>query len=112
MTSGEMATGQPVTVAWEVYGLGARREPLAFSLSLDRQEESMVRRVLGRIGLFRRSPALTLTWTEGGTDGGEPLFRAVNLDLPELDPGRYLLRLEMEIPFRSKVLSERRLTIF
>jgi len=101
-----------VTVGWEVYGLGRRREPLNFRLSLVEEEGSLIRRALKRIGLFNRAPALTLSWTEGGTDEFGPLFRAVNVELPPLKPGRYVLRLEMEIPNRSKVLSHRRITVY
>jgi hypothetical protein len=104
------STGR-VTVAWEVYGLARRQEPLEFRLSLEEEEGGLLRRALGRIGLFRRDPALTLAWNENGVEFGGPLFRAVELDLPELDPGRYLLTLEMRIPYRNRVVSDRWITV-
>jgi hypothetical protein len=100
-----------LTVAWEVYGLGSRREPLTFLLSLVQENTGLLRRALVRTGLFQRSPVLTLTWEEGSSDHPEPLFRAVDLDLPPLQPGSYVLRLELDIPFRARVVSERRMIV-
>ena len=100
-----------VTVAWEVYGLGLRREPLIFKLSLVEEGESFIRRALEKIGLFRKDPALTLSWVEEGPDRLGPLFRAMDVDLPSLEPGRYVLRLEMEIPYRSPVVANRRIAV-
>ncbi len=107
----EVTAGEVVTVAWEVYGLGRRREPLSFRVSLVEEEGSLIRRALKRIGLFARAPALTISWAEGGTAEVGPLFRAVDVELPPLASGRYVLRLEMEIPNRSKVVSHRRITV-
>ena len=103
--------GEPVTVGWEVYGLGLRGEVLTFRISLVEEEGSLVRRAFKRLGLFRRPPALALSWSEDAARAPGPLFRAVDLELPELDPGRYVLRLEMEIPFRGPVSSNKRITV-
>jgi hypothetical protein len=110
--STELQSEGRLTVAWEVYGLSRRREPLTFSLSLVEEKGSLVRRALKRIGLFRKAPVLTLSWVEDGSSQPGPLFRAIDVDLPPLEAGRYVLRLEMEIPFRSKVVSNRRITVF
>ena len=101
-----------LTVAWEVYGLNSRRDPMTFSLSLVREEGGLVRRALNRIGLLREPPALTLSWGEDAPGRLGPVFRAVDVDLPILEAGRYLLNLEMEIPYRSKVVSSRRIRVF
>jgi hypothetical protein len=110
-SSSTFNSGETVTLAWEVYGLGARREVLAFKVTMVGEDEGLVRRTLGRIGLFRKAPELSLSWAEGGPEGSGPLFRSVDLELPELDPGRYLLRLEMDIPYRATVVSSRRITV-
>jgi hypothetical protein len=109
--STEVPSDSQVTVAWEVYGLASRREPLTFRLSLVEEGESIIRRALKRIGLFKKAPVLTLSWEEEGAMELGPKFRAVNLDLPSIDPGRYVLRLEMWIPYRHPVSSNRRITI-
>ncbi len=110
--STELSSQAYITVGWEVYGLGRRREPLTFSLSLVEEGGSLVRRALKRIGLFQKEPVLTLSWVEEGSSESGPRFRAIDVELPTLDPGRYLLRLEMQIPYRSKVMSNRRITVF
>jgi hypothetical protein len=109
--STELESGGRFTVAWEVYGLGGRGEPLTFSLSLVEEEGSLVRRALKKIGLFQKDPVLTLRWTEDGSRAPGLLFRALDVDLPQLDPGHYLLRLEMSIPFRNEVVSNRRVLV-
>jgi hypothetical protein len=109
--STELLGGEPLTVGWEVYGLGRRREPLTFRLGLRREEGSLIRRALKRIGLFNRAPALTLSWSEAGAEDPGPLFRAVDVDLPPLEPGPYVLTLEMSIANRSKVLSHQRIRV-
>jgi len=103
--------GEPVTVGWEVYGLGRRREPLTFRVSMLKVEDGLFRKALTRIGLIDRTPPLAVSWSEAGSDSPGPLFRAVDLALPDLDPGPYVLRLELEIPNRSKVFSDRVITL-
>jgi hypothetical protein len=103
--------GETFTLAWEVYGLGGAKEALTFQVSLLGEGDSLVRRALKRIGLFRRAPDLSLSWTEGGPGTSGPLFRALDLDVPSLDPGRYVVRLEMTIPNRGSVVANRRIVI-
>jgi hypothetical protein len=112
LPSTDLRAGDPLTLAWEVYGLGDRREPLTFRMSLVGEDGGLIRRALNRIGLFRKDPTLSLAWTEGGWEGFGPLFRALDVDLPTLEPGRYVLNLELEIPSHSKVLSHRRIRVF
>jgi len=106
-----VAGGDSVGVGWEVYGLGFRQESLTFRLRMFREEESILRRVLKRLGLFDREPILTLSWTEDGPENPGSFFRAVALDLPPMDSGRYVLQLELDIPGRTEVLSHRRLIV-
>lgn len=107
----ELSGGGPVTVGWEVYGLGFQEEALTFSLRLIQEEESMVRRALKRIGLFRREPVLSLSWAEKGPEDPGPFFRAVDLDLPDLDSGEYVLQLALEMTGRAQVLSQKRVRV-
>jgi hypothetical protein len=100
-----------LTVGWEVYGLTTKREPLTFRLSLVREGEGLFRRILEWTGLSGREPAMTLAWTEDGPGKLGPFFRSIDVDLPDLDEGRYLLRLELQLPFRSPVVSNRRILV-
>jgi hypothetical protein len=110
-TTTDLRSGDRVTLAWEVYGLGQRREPLTFRVSMVREDGSFLRRAFERIGLFRRSPALTLTWSEGGSESPDQLFRSVDVVLPDMDVGRYVLHLELDIPFRNRIRATRRIRI-
>lgn len=107
-----LSSREPVGVAWEVYGLGPRAEFATFHLSLVREEGGAVRTALERLGLLRKAPVLTLSWTEGELRGPGEVFRALRLELPPLSPGRYLLRLEMSMASRDNVLSSRRLQLY
>ena len=102
---------EPLTVAWEVYGLGTRRDPLAFRITLEEEDPGLLRRALIRTRLIQRSPLMSLSWEEGSPGHPGHLFRAVDLELPELRSGDYVLRLELDVPFRTRVSSERRLTV-
>lgn len=111
LTASEVRRGGRVTVAWEVYGLGYRQDVLTFGLTLEEDEVGVVRRMLNRIGLFRTLPPLKLSWTEPGPSRTGVVFRAVDLELPEVGPGLYTLRLEMEMPYRGKVVSRRSILV-
>jgi hypothetical protein len=104
-TDSVLAADEAVTVGWEVYGLRLRREALTFRVSLEEEGGSLIRRAFNRLGLFRRTPILTLSWSEEGAAESGPPFRAVGLELPAPDPGRYVLRLELDIPYRGKLFS-------
>ena len=107
----ELKSGERLTVGWEVYGLGFQEVEMTFGLRLIREEESLVRRALKRIGLRRSEPVMTLSWTEEGPEGMGPFFRAVDLELPDLDSGNYVLQLALDMPGRSQVPSQRRVRV-
>jgi hypothetical protein len=111
LLSHRMPSGSELTVAWELYGLGRRGEPLVFDLALAEEEPGFIRRTLARIGLFRKDPALRLTWDEEGSRDLGPRFRAVRIDLPQLDPGRYELRLQVTLPNRTPMVLMRVITV-
>jgi hypothetical protein len=86
--------GDGVGIAWEITGLGFRTETLAFDLSVERVDRNLVQRLGGLLGLSRPARPLSLRWEEGGPQEPGPLFRAVDLDVPGLEPGRYEVRLQ------------------
>ena len=101
-----------MTVAWELYGLGRREESIHFQLALADEEPGFVRRTLARIGLFRKEPAVSLSWTEeGGQDPG-PRFRVIRVEIPLMDPGQYELRLRVSLPNRTPMDLSRPIVVF
>lgn len=96
-------SGDRVGIAWEVTGLGFRTEILAFDLSVERADRSLVQRLGGLLGLSQPARPLSLRWEEGGPQEPGPMFRSVDLDVPDLEPGRYEVRLRLETVGRDPV---------
>jgi len=78
--------------------------PMGVGQTEDRCEEHV-----GRLCLYGSD----LGWepAEDGPSHDGPYFRAVDLDLPPLKAGGYVLRLEMELPYRNQVVSSQRITV-
>jgi len=106
-----VTTGERVPVAWEVYGLGLQREAPHFHVSLRRRNRGLLSRVAGWIGLGGDDREVVLSWMEAAPDAMSPLFRAVHVNLPELEPGEYTLRLQVELRGRTTMVSERTLDV-
>ena len=107
----EVATEAPLGLAWEVTGLGFRRETLAFSLSLQRVDGGFFRRVGGWLGLAGPERPLALEWEDAAPEEPAPLFRFMTLRLPDVDPGRYVVRLTLRTAGRDPVVAERVLEV-
>ncbi len=103
----EILAGQTFAIAWEVSGLGFRSETLLFEVSVS----SINRGVLRQIGEFLRiiEPArpLRLSWEEPGPLSPGPLFRYLNLDLPNLKAGKYEIRMVLKTAGRADAVSAR-----
>jgi hypothetical protein len=102
----EIAPGETVRVVWEVGGLGWRPETVAYSVSVERADEGVLHRFGRLLHLTSRARPLALQWTEPGPSRPAMALRSVVLNLPELDPGAYRLRLETRLPGRSPLISE------
>jgi hypothetical protein len=94
-------------VSWEVYGLRPVKEHLRYRLTVVRRDRSFLRRAGEWLRLFDREPPLFLAWEEQGPERPGPQFRALNLDLPDLDPGEYEVTLELSLPGRSAIIATR-----
>jgi len=90
-----------------LYGSDLGWEPVKEAPLLVSARDSLLG-VLEEVG---KTPVLTLSWAEDGPSQDGPHFRAVDLDLPPLKAGDYILRLEMELPYRNQVVSNRRITV-
>ncbi len=106
-----VTSGERILLVWEVYGLGFQREAPHFHVSLRRRDRSLLRRVARWIGLGGDDREVVLSWMEAAPDALGPLFRAVHLDLPELEQGEYTLRLQVELRGRTTMVSERTLDV-
>lgn len=99
--------GESVGIAWELTGLGFRPETLAFDLSVERLDRNLLQRLGGLVGLSDPPRPLTLRWEEAGPEEPGLVFRALDLELPGLQPGRYEVRLRLETEGREAVIVTR-----
>ena len=52
-----------------------------------------------------------MTWEEAGPDVLGTVFRAVEINLPGLDPGDYSLTVEVQLPGRDPMTVTRAITV-
>ncbi len=104
--------GGTMAVGWELYGLGLRRETLAFRLRVERTDEGFFRRTGELLGLVDSAPTVTLEWSEPGPERLRPFFRAVDVSLPEeMEAGTHELRLRVRLPGREPLAARRPLMV-
>ncbi len=103
----ELIAGQRFAVGWEILGLGWRPERVDFQLSLFEEGGSFFGKVGGWLGLGGGDEPLRIGWSEPTPDQTGPWFRSVNVDMPELEPGEYILRLEVTFRGREPLVGTR-----
>jgi hypothetical protein len=111
LPTAEVEPRQRVAIAWEVSGLGFRPETFQFTLSVERTDRGLFRRLGELVGVAARPASLGLSWEEPGPDRPTHQFHALDLDLPDLDPGRYEITLVLTTPGRSDVTATRTFTV-
>lgn len=105
--------GETVAVAWEIYRL-APQETVGITLGLDRAGAGFLQRAGEFLRIVQPDAPVTLTFQETAPDGGVfgRSFRGVNLTFPEtLEPGEYVLTLEVQLQGRSPITTERVLRV-
>lgn len=103
----EIHTGQTFAIAWEVYGLGFRSESLLFEVSINQTNRSVFRKITEFLRLTSRAQPILISWKEPGPLTPGPVFRYLNLDLPALDTGSYVVRLVLRTSGRGEAISTR-----
>jgi len=102
---------QEFAVAFEVYGLGYRREEVSFSLRLRRLDQGFLARAGRWFGLGGGDDPLHLTWSEPGPGTPGSVLKTVALRLPDLDAGDYELMVVARAKGRSEVATARRIVV-
>lgn len=97
----EPRPGESLAVVWELRGLGWTPETIAYGLSVERADRSLLRRLGEGVGLLDRNRPLSLEWEEPGPTTPQAVLRALDLALPALDEGTYEVRLEARVAGRS-----------
>jgi hypothetical protein len=108
---GPVAPGEELVVGWELHGLGWRRDVLSYRLSLTRTDAGFFGRVGEWLGLSDPEAPLRLTWEEAGPSRPGPSFRSLAVQIPEVERGEYVLRLEVSGSAGPPIATERTLRV-
>lgn len=102
-----IGVGERFPVVWEVYGLGVR-EPVTVTIGFSRGRPGFLERVGAFLGVIEPERPVEVTFDETGPeDLVQAVFRSIELELPDLDPGDYTLHLQLELPGRDPVVASR-----
>lgn len=102
--------GEPFIVAWEAYGLEVD-EGVDVTLGFTEGRPDFLRRVGEFLGLVDPDEPVEVTFEERGPEEVDRVFRALELELPELEPGDYTLHVRLERPGEDPVTASRPITI-
>ena len=92
--------GEPFKVAWELYGLRIG-ESASVRIGVDQGGPGLIRRLGQFLRVLEPDSPVVLTFPDAGPDVLGTVFRAVQLNLPDLEPGEYTLTVEIELPGRA-----------
>jgi hypothetical protein len=99
--------GERVGIVWELFGFRPVRAPVAYRLTVERRRPGLLRRAAGALGLLRPARGRLLEWEEDGPGDAGAALRGVELDLTELEPGPWVIRLEVHPRGRTPLIAER-----
>jgi hypothetical protein len=102
--------GERFTVVWEVYGLGVA-EPVEVTVGFTRGRPGFLSRVGEFLGILEPDRPVEITFTETDPDAVQSAFRAIEFELPEVDPGEYTLHLRLELRGREPVITSRPIVV-
>ena len=110
-TSTEVTGDEPLTLAFEVYGLRSPSELVDFRAWVEKRDEGFFTRAVRWLGLGEDKEKVMIGWEEGGPAGWEPLFRTFSIALPGLEPGKYEVVIEVTARAHSPLEARREFTV-
>ena len=102
--------GERTPVVWEAYGLQVE-EPVRVTLGFTRGRPGFLTRVGEFLGVLEPDRTVELTFEDQGPDSVQTVFRSLELQLSDLDPGEYTLHLKLELAGREPVVTSRPIII-
>jgi hypothetical protein len=91
-----MPRTRPIGVYWESYGVAEQGEALDVAVPVERIDHSWLRGVRQRLRMEDPDSPLRLRWSDARPSApGEPLTRAISLDLANLSAGTYRISLAL-----------------
>ena len=101
-----LSPGERFPVLWEVYGLRIL-EPVRVTVGFSRGRPGFLTRVGEFLGVIEPEQEVDITFDDTGPDRVQSVFRSVELELPDLEPGEYTLHLRLELSGRTPVVTSR-----
>jgi hypothetical protein len=98
--------GERFPVVWEAYGL-AVDEPVRVTLGFTRGRPGFLTRVGEFLGVLEPDRPVEVVFEDPGPDQVQTVFRSIELQLPNLDPGEYTIHLRLELEGREPVVTSR-----
>ncbi len=98
--------GERFPVVWEAYGLRVD-EPVRITLGFTRGRPGFLTRVGEFLGVLEPDRPVEVIFEDRGPESVQTAFRALEFQLPDLDPGAYTLHLRLELPGREPVVTSR-----
>lgn len=102
----EVGRGERFTVVWEAYGLEVR-QPVQVTLGFTRGRPGFLERVGEFLGIIEPDRPVEVSFAETAPDEVESVFRAIVMDLPDIDPGEYTLHLRLGTSGGEEVTTSR-----
>ena len=105
-----LRVGERFPLVWEVYGLRIQ-EPVRVTIGFSAGRPGFLERVGDFLGVIEPAQPVEITFEDTGPDVVQSVFRAVELELPDLDPGDYTLHLRLELTGRTPVVISRPIVV-
>jgi len=98
--------GERFPVVWEAYGLRID-EPVRVTLGFTRGRPGFLTRVGEFLGVLEPDRPVEVSFEDRGPDSVQTVFRSIEFQLPELEPGEYTLHLKLELAGREPAVTSR-----
>jgi len=96
-----------IGVFWETYGVRPNGESLDYALLVTPDDESLLHRALAKLRVVDPDRSLSLQWREVPSTANGVASRGMTVDLSQLRPGRYSVRLMLTSGTDAPIVVER-----
>jgi hypothetical protein len=97
-------------VVWEVYGLRVE-DQIQVTLGFTQGRPGFLARVGEFLGVLEPEDPVEVTFGDTGPGGMQTAFRAIVLELPDVEPGEYTLHLRLDLPGREPAIASRPIVV-
>jgi len=102
--------GERFVLAWEVYGLEVE-ERARITIGFTAGRPGFLRRVGEFLGVVEPDAPVEVSFDETAPDEVQTVFRAIEMQLPALEPGEYTLHVQLDLPGREAAVASRPIII-